>query len=80
MIRLFLGFAFSGAALALGARTAFVQVDNFEDAAELDRLIEAAEWNVRRCSGIEPELRKFEFDLDAEQTRRHGDGAARLRH
>lgn len=80
MIRLVLGFSLSGVTLALGAHTAFVQVENFEVAAELDRLADAAEWNVRRCSGIKPELKKFEFDLTAEQTRRLRDGAVSMRH
>lgn len=77
MIRLILGFALSAVALCLAARTACVQVDNFEAAAELDRLMEEAEWNARRCSGINPEIRKFEFDLTAEQTRLFGTGTAR---
>lgn len=77
MIRLVLGFAFTSLALGLGARTACVQVENFQDAAELDRLMDEAEWNARRCSGLNPELEKFEFDLTAEHTRRFGRGAAR---
>ena len=63
---------------AAGAYTSTVQVDNFEAAAELDRLSQEAEWNARRCSGMRVELERFEFDLDAEQTRRFGRVSARL--
>lgn len=79
MIRRSLAFFLSAAALAAGTATSLVQVDNFACAAELDRLCREAEWNARRCSGLRVELERFEFDLDAEQTRRIGRVTARLR-
>ena len=77
MIRPALALSMSAAALAAGATTSFVQVENFAVAAELDRLSREAEWNACRCSGLRVELERFEFDLDAEQTRRSGRVTAR---
>ena len=73
MIRAALSVFLCAAVLAVGAATAGVQVQNFEDAAELDQLTWEAEWNLRRCSGLRVELERFEFDLAAEQTRRVGE-------
>ncbi len=74
MTRFSLGAALWGGVLALGAVTALVQGRNFQDAAELDRLVDETEWNLRRCSGLTSELARFEFELSAEHTRRHGAG------
>jgi hypothetical protein len=73
MIRAALSVFLCAAVLAVGAATAGVQVQNFEDAAELDQLTWESEWNLRRCSGLRVELERFEFDLAAEQTRRAGE-------
>lgn len=77
MARFALGAFLGASVLGVGAATALVQVDNFALAAELDRLSEEAEWNARRCSGLNPELERFEFDLEAEHTRVIGRSAAR---
>jgi len=73
MIRAALSVFLCAAVLAVGAATAGVQVQNFEDAAELDQLTWESEWNLRRCSGLRVELERFEFDLSAEHTRRVGE-------
>ncbi|MDB2576250.1 hypothetical protein N9Z54_03480 [Planctomycetota bacterium] len=73
MIRAALSLLSCAAVLALGAATAGVQVENYEDAAELDRLTRESEWNLRRSSGLRVELERFEFDLAAEHTRRYGE-------
>lgn len=78
MIRRALALSMSAATLTAAAMTSQLQVENFELAAELDRLSQEAEWNARRCSGLRVELERFEFDLDAEQTRQRGRVAARL--
>lgn len=75
MTRFFLGAALWSGVLALGAVTALVQVNNYDQAAELDRLVDETQWNTRRCSGLVPELERFEFELAAEHTRGHGEGA-----
>ncbi len=75
MTRFCLGAALWTGALVLGAVTALVQVRNFDDAAELDRLVDATQWNLRRCSGLTSELERFEFELSAEHTRGRGAGA-----
>jgi len=72
MIRAALSVFLCAAVLAIGATTAGVQVQNYEDAAELDRLTQESEWNLRRSSGLRVELERFEFDLAAEHTRRSG--------
>lgn len=77
MTRFALGTVLWGAALALAAVTALVQVENYSAAAELHRLVDETEWNARRCSGLVPELEGFEFELCAEQTRALGPGSAR---
>lgn len=77
MIRRLLAVLLGGATLAVGAATARVQVDNYAVAAELDRLSDESEWNARRCSGLVCELERFEFDLEAEQTRRRQLGVLR---
>lgn len=77
MIRFALGALLCLSVLGVGVATSWVQVDNFAVAAELDRLSEEAEWNARRCSGLNPELERFEFDLEAEHTRVNGKSAAR---
>lgn len=69
MIRNALGLAFSVFAIAIATKSVQVQVDNFEVAAELDRLEVESEWNARRCSGLISELERFEFDLEAQHTR-----------
>ena len=73
MIRAVLSVLLCTAVLALGAATAGVQVENYEAAAELDRLTRESEWNLRRSSGLRVELERFEFDLAAEHTRRFGE-------
>lgn len=70
MIRRTLAVFLAFSTLAVGAATSLVQVDNFAEAAELDRLSGESEWNARRCTGLRCELERFEFDLEAEQTRR----------
>ncbi|MEM9382651.1 MAG: hypothetical protein AAGB93_22045 [Planctomycetota bacterium] len=77
MIRRALALSMIVASVSAGTATSLVQVDNYEAAAELDRLSREAEWNARRCSGLRVELERFEFDLDAEHTRRRGAVAAR---
>lgn len=72
MIRTSLGLALSLVVLGLAAYVARIQVENYAQAAELDALAVAAEWNACRASGIKPELLRFEFDLEAEQTRDRG--------
>lgn len=72
MIRAALIGSLSVLALALAARTALVQVHNYEVAAHLDSLARGLEWNARRASGLRPLLSRFAFDLLAEQT--HGLG------
>ena len=69
MIRNTLGLSFSIFALAIAVKTVQVQVSNFEVGADLDRLEVESEWNARRCSGLISELERFEFELDAQQTR-----------
>ena len=75
MTRFSLGAALWGGVLALGAITALVQGQNFQDAAELDRLVDETQWNLRRCSGLTSELTRVEFEFSAEHTRRRGAGA-----
>lgn len=75
MIRFSLGAALWAGVLVVGAVTALVQVQNYHDAAELDRLVDETQWNRRRCSGLVPELERFEFELSAEHTRGRGAGA-----
>jgi len=77
MIRTALGCILSSGVLLLAWQVALVQVENYRVAAELDRLAVATEWNERRSSGIEPELMRFEFDLEAEHTRRRGSDVLR---
>lgn len=72
MMRRVLSVALCGLTLGVAIATSFVQVDNFEAGAELHRLSEESEWNSRRCSGIQAELERFEFDLSAEHTRSLG--------
>ncbi len=73
MVRKALGLTFSIFAMAIAAKAVQVQVDNFELAAELDRLEVESEWNARRSSGLISELERFEFDLEAQQTRGTGE-------
>jgi hypothetical protein len=77
LIRRALALCLSVSTFAAGAYTSTVQVDNFGAAAELDRLSQEAEWNARQCSEMRVELERFEFALEAEQTRRFGRVAAR---
>lgn len=69
LIRNTLGISLSVFAFAIATRTVQVQVENFELAAELDRLEVESEWNARRCSGLRSELERFDFDLEAQHTR-----------
>lgn len=69
IIRNTLGLSFSVFALAIAVKTVQVQVGNFEVGAELDRLEVESEWNARRSSGLESELERIEFELEAQQTR-----------
>ena len=78
-VRTALALLLSASALGLAAHVAALQSQNFREAAELDELSVAAEWNARRTSGIKPELRRFEFDLSTEQTRARGMRTLRVR-
>ena len=69
MIRSTLGLSLGVFALAIAVKTVQVQVRNFEVGAELDRLEVESEWNARRSSGLISELERFEFELEAQQTR-----------
>ncbi len=69
IIRNTLGLSFGIFALAISIKTIQVQVGNFELGADLDRLEVESEWNARRISGLISELERFEFDLEAQQTR-----------
>jgi hypothetical protein len=69
IIRNTLGLSFCIFALAIAVKTIHVQVGNFALAADLDRLEVESEWNARRSSGLISELERFEFDLEAQQTR-----------
>ena len=65
MIRAALSFFVSGLVLVLAVFTAWQQAQNYDRAAELDRLQSEAEWYVRECTELRAELDRFEFESTA---------------
>jgi hypothetical protein len=67
VIRAVLSFFVSGLVLVLAGFTARQQAENYDRAAELDRLQSEAEWYVRECTELRAELDRFEFESTAAQ-------------
>jgi hypothetical protein len=67
VIRAALSFFVSGLVLVLAGFTARQQAENYDRAAELDRLQSEAEWYVRECTELRAELDRYEFESTASQ-------------
>ena len=67
MIRAALSFFVSGLVLVLAVFTARQQAENYDSAAELDRLQSEAEWYVRECTELRAELDRYEFESTTAQ-------------
>ncbi|HRV81855.1 MAG: hypothetical protein H6830_02530 [Planctomycetes bacterium] len=66
MTRGLLAFFVAGVAFGVGTFTCFVQADNFEEGARLQKLQVEVEWYERRISGLRSEISRFEFEAQTE--------------
>ena len=73
MTRLVLSFLVSVLVLVVGVLAAWLQSENYAEAAKLDRLQRECEWFERSKSALREQVERFEFEWRVEQNRRIDD-------
>lgn len=74
-MRALLSFTLAFIAMGIGLRSAFIQAQNFERGAQLDRLQVDLEWYQCRITGLRATLERMEFEALLEDRRNPEEGS-----
>lgn len=68
-MRVLLSFTLASIAMGIGLRSAWIQAENFEQGAQLDRLQVDLDWYQRGITGLRASLERMEFEALLEDRR-----------